>query len=73
MIRQRRPWLREEIEILLTHCTATTLIPFYKQHMIKKTSWTFLDLIQSLLIFVASFMRENALSLLKKIKSFHTI
>ena len=30
-----------------------TLILFYKQHMIKKTSWTFLDFIQSLLIFVA--------------------
>ena len=31
----------------------STLILFYKQHMIKKTSWTFLDFIQSLLIFVA--------------------
>jgi hypothetical protein len=31
----------------------TTLVLFYKQHMIKKTSWTFLDFIQSLLIFVA--------------------
>ena len=30
-----------------------TLIMFYKQHMIKKTSWTLLDFIQSLLIFVA--------------------
>ena len=30
-----------------------TLILFYKQHMIKKTSWTILDFIQSLLIFVA--------------------
>ena len=30
-----------------------TLVLFYKQHMIKKTSWTFLDFIQSLLIFVA--------------------
>ncbi len=30
-----------------------THILFYKQHMIKKTSWTFLDFIQSLLIFVA--------------------
>ena len=31
----------------------STLVMFYKQHMIKKTSWTFLDFIQSLLIFVA--------------------
>ena len=30
-----------------------TLILFYKQHMIKKTSWTILDFIQSLFIFVA--------------------
>ena len=30
-----------------------TLILFYKQHMIKETSWSFLDFIQSLLIFVA--------------------
>ena len=31
-----------------------SLILFYKQHMIKKTSWTFLDFIQSLIL------RENA-------------
>ena len=30
----------------------STLILFYKQHMIKKTSWTLLDFEQSLLIFV---------------------
>ena len=36
----------------LTNCKYT-LILFYKEHMIKKTSWTFLDFIQSLLIFVA--------------------
>ena len=29
------------------------LILFYKQHMIKETSWMFLDFMQSLLIFVA--------------------
>ena len=31
----------------------TTLVLFYKQPMIKETSWMFLDFIQSLLIFVA--------------------
>ena len=32
---------------------------FYKQHMIKKTSWTFLDFIQSLLISVAQFKKND--------------
>ena len=41
----------------------STLILFYKQHMIKKTSWTFLDFIQPLLSF-----RENRFCLSKKIK-----
>ena len=36
------------------------LILFYMQHMIKKTSWTFLYFIQSLLILVAWCLRENA-------------
>ena len=48
-------------------CVVHTLILFYKQHMLKKTSWTILDFIQSLLIFVAQCLRENAQSLLKKI------
>ena len=33
----------------------STLILFYKQHMMKKTIWMFLDFIQLLLIFVAYF------------------
>ena len=45
--------------VLIWNCShfigffSATLIMFYKQHMIKKTSWTLLDFIQSLLIFVA--------------------
>ena len=37
----------------IVQLNASSLILFYKQHMIKNTSWTFLDFIQPLLIFVA--------------------
>ena len=54
-------WCQICWEIFFKFCAAfrecmnfkITLILFYKQHMIKKTSYTFLDFIQSLLIFVA--------------------
>jgi hypothetical protein len=48
-----------------------TLVLFYKQHMIKKVSWTFLDFIQSLLIFVAYLvlLRKCIVVALEKIKT----
>ena len=45
--------LVSEASIVISLPNLVTLVLFYKQHMIKKTSWTFLDFVQSLLIFVA--------------------
>jgi hypothetical protein len=44
-------WMLELDKSLLI--SLHTLVLFYKQHMIKKTSWMFLDFIKLLLIFVA--------------------
>ena len=46
-------FIKQNIVQLNVSSNIHTLILFYKQHMIKNTSWTFFDFIQPLLIFVA--------------------